>query len=68
MKIGSLEQTQNDFLLFVQEKQTKQENIDKNVYLGCRKPDDGWGHQPEDTTQAIILPVHDPLATIPHPK
>lgn len=33
MKIGNLELTQNDFLVFVQENQTKQENMSKEVYL-----------------------------------
>ncbi|HEY9115950.1 MAG TPA: peptidylprolyl isomerase [Bacteroidales bacterium] len=33
MKIGNLQKTQNDFLVYVQEKQTKQENISKDVYL-----------------------------------
>lgn len=33
MKIGNLQLTQNDFLVFVQENQTKQENMAKDVYL-----------------------------------
>lgn len=33
MKIGSLQLTQNDFLVYVQENQKKQENISKDVYL-----------------------------------
>jgi peptidyl-prolyl cis-trans isomerase SurA len=33
MKIGNLEQTQNDFLIFINEKQAKQDNISKDVYL-----------------------------------
>jgi peptidyl-prolyl cis-trans isomerase SurA len=33
MKIGSLQLTQNDFLVYVQENQKKQENMSKDVYL-----------------------------------
>jgi len=33
MKIGSLQKTQADFLVFVQENQKKQEQMDKDVYL-----------------------------------